>query len=136
MARKAFWGTVAGGVTAVAVAGAIAFAGPAAAATGGHAVAAGQPVAAQAAAPTSAAACDRLKKQDTRRQAVLTRLQGDATTKGSIAWLTAKAAAATAAGDTARATLYTDQAALRTSAVDPLKKVEADLAAVITANCS
>jgi|GEM_PF-1501561 len=136
MARRAFWGAVAGGVAAAAVAGAIAFAAPAAAETGGQAIAAGQPASiAHAAAPDATVACDRLKKHDERRQATLTRLQGDANTKGSIAWLTAKAAAATASGDTARATLYTDKAALRSTLVDPLTKVEADLAAVIKASC-
>ncbi len=135
MARKALWRAVTGGVAAVAVAGAIAVAVPAAAETGGRAIAAGQSVALAADPSDATAACDRLKKHDQRRQAVLTRLQGDANTKGSIAWLTAKAAAATTAGDTARAQLYTDKAALRSALVDPLKKVETDLAAVIKANC-
>ena len=64
-----------------------------------------------------------------------TRLQGDANTRGSIEWLKAKAAAATAAGDTALAKLYTDKASLRAQVVDPLKGVDADLQAVITAKC-
>ena len=135
MARKALWGTVAGGMAGVAVAGAIAMAVPAVAETGGQAMAAGQSVAVAAAPADTTTACDRLKKHDERRQAVLTRLQADANTKGSIAWLTAKAATAAKAGDTARAQLYTDKAALRSALVEPLKKVETDLAAVIKANC-
>ncbi len=136
MARKAFWGTVAGGAAAAAVAGVIAFAMPAAAATSGQAVAAGQAVSiGTSTAPDTALVCDRLKKHDQRRQAVLTRSQGDVNTKGSIANLTAKAAAATTSGDTARAKLYTDKAALRSALVDPLTKVQADLATVIKASC-
>ena len=71
-----------------------------------------------------------------KREAVETRLQGDANTKGSIAWLTAKAAAATTAGDANLAKLYTDKAALRSQVLDPLKTVNADRAAIIQANCS
>lgn len=136
MAGKAFWGTMAGGAAAAAVAGAIAFAVPAAAATSEQAVTAGQTVSvASTAKPDTAVACDRLTKHEQRRQAALTRLQGDANTKGSIANVTARAAAATTSGDTARAKLYTDKAALRTALLDPLQKVEADLAAVIKASC-
>jgi hypothetical protein len=72
----------------------------------------------------------------TRREAAATRLQGDADTKGSIAWLTAKAAAATTATDANLAKLYTDKATLRSAVLDPLKTVNADRAAVIQANCS
>ena len=80
--------------------------------------------------------CDRLKKHEQNRQALQTRLSADANTRGSIAWLTAKAASATAAGDDALAKLYTDKAALRSQLLDPLKTVTADLDAVIQAKCS
>jgi hypothetical protein len=62
-------------------------------------------------------------------------LGGDANTRGSIAWLTAKAAAATASGDTDLAKLYTDKAKLRTQILDPLKTINDDLQAIIAARC-
>ncbi len=132
MAKRAIWGVVAGAVAATALAATVALAVPAAAQTAGQAVAVGQ----SAATGDRAAACDKLKKADQKRQAVAARLSGDANTRGSIAWLNAKAATATAAGDTNLAKLYTDKAALRTQLLQPMKTVEADLAAVIQANCS
>jgi hypothetical protein len=111
----------------------VAFAVPAAASqVSGQAVAVGQ----AAVAVDRAADCDRLKKVQTRREATEARLQGDTDTKGSIAWLTAKAAAATATGDANLAKLYTDRAALRSQVLEPLKTVNADRATVIQANCS
>ena len=71
--------------------------------------------------------CDRIDKALPKRQAVVARLEGDANTKGSIAWLTAKAATATSAGNAELAKLYTDRAALRSQVLDPLKTVTADL---------
>jgi hypothetical protein len=133
MGKKAILAAVGGAVAAVAAATTLAFAVPAAASpVSGQAVAVGQAVV----AGDRAADCDRLKKVQTRREAAETRLQGDAATKGSIAWLTAKAAAATTAGDANLAKLYTDKAALRSQVLDPLKTVNADRAAVIEANCS
>jgi hypothetical protein len=139
MEKRAVWSTIAGGIAAAALATAVAFAVPAAAQTGGQAVAAGQGAAIAAAGavtPDKTALCDRLKKNDQRRQALQTRLGADANTRGSVAWLTAKAASATAAGDQALAKLYTDRAALRSQLMDPLKTVTADLDAVIKAKCS
>jgi hypothetical protein len=145
MTKKAVWGTIAGGIAAAALATAVAFAVPAAAQTGGQAVAAGQGTAVVAAGaaipgktaiPDKTALCDRLKKNEQRRQALQTRLSADANTRGSVAWLTAKAASATAAGDQALAKLYTDRATLRSQVMDPLKTVTADLDAVIKAKCS
>lgn len=135
MAKKALWGTITVGGAAAAVAIAVAFAVPAAAQTGGQAVAAGHSAAAAAVTPDKPALCDRLKKHEQRRQALQTRLDADANTRGSIAWLTAKAASATASGDQALAKLYTDKAALRSQLMDPLKTVTADLDAVIKAKC-
>ena len=122
------------GFAAAAVATAIAFAVPAAAETGGQAVVAGQSTA--AGQQDRPAYCDRIDKVLPKRQAVVTRLEGDANTKGSIAWLNAKAAAATAAGNAELATLFTDRAALRTQVLEPLKTVTADLVAVQQAHCS
>jgi len=137
--RKAFWGVVAGGVAAAAVATTVAFAVPAAASTPGHAVAAGQAVAVTAASDPATSdktpTCDQLKTRQQKRQAVITRLQADANTRGSVAWLNAKAAAATAAGNTAEATLYTDKAKLRGAVLAPLQTVAADIDAIIKANC-
>ena len=138
MAKKALWGTITGGVAATAVAIAVAFAVPAAAGTGGQAVVVGQHAAMTpggAATPDKTAVCDRLKKREQHRQALQNRLSADANTRGSIAWLTAKAASATASGDDALAKLYTDKAALRSQLLDPLKTVTADLETVIQAKC-
>jgi hypothetical protein len=118
---------------------AVAFAVPAGAETGGQAVAAGQNAAvgsASAVTTDNPARCDRLKKHEQKREALQTRLSADANTRGSIAWLTAKAASASASGDGALAKLYTDRAALRSALLDPLKTVTADLDAVIKATCS
>ncbi|MET0863582.1 MAG: hypothetical protein ABWZ98_04550 [Nakamurella sp.] len=136
MGKKAVLTTVGAALTAVAAATALAFAVPAAAGS-----VTGQPVAvdvvtASSSTQDAAANCDRLKKIQTKREAAATRLAGDETTKGSIAWLTAKAAAASAAGDANLAKLYTDKAALRTQVLEPLKTVNADRAVIIEANCS
>jgi hypothetical protein len=131
MAKRALWGTLVGAVAATAVAGTVALAVPAGAETAGQAVAAGQ----AASVADNTALCDRLKKADAKRQAVATRLDGDANTRGSIAWLNAKAAAATSSGDTALAKLYTDRANLRTQILDPLKTIDTDLQAVIAVKC-
>ena len=134
MAKKALVGDAGGGFAAAAVATAIAFAVPAAAETGGQAVVAGQSTA--AGQQDRPAYCDRIDKVLPKRQAVVTRLEGDANTKGSIAWLNAKAATATAAGNAELAKLFTDRAALRSQVLDPLKTVTADLVAVQQAHCS
>lgn len=138
MAKKAFLGFVAGGFAAAAVATTVAFAVPAAAGTGGQAVAVGQSAAVvQAAAQQDRPAyCDRIDKALAKRQAVVARLGADANTRGSIAWLNAKAATATSAGNSELAKLYTDRAALRSQVLDPLNTVTADLQAVQQAHCS
>jgi hypothetical protein len=137
MAKKAFWPAAAAGVGVAAIAATVALTVPASAqVVPGQAVAAAQSTAASsAAAGDTPAKCDRLKKNQDRRHAVETRLQADATTRGSIAWLTAKAASATAAGDTAAAKLFTDKATLRSQVLGPLQAVEADVDAVIKAQC-
>jgi hypothetical protein len=130
MAKKAFRGTLVGAVAVAAVAVAVALAIPAGAVTAGQAIAVGQ-----AAGADNTALCARLKKFEDKRRAVATRLDGDANTRGSVAWLQAKAAAATASGDTALAKLYTDKAALRAQLRDPLQTVITDLQAVIAEKC-
>ena len=135
MAKRAFWGVVAGGVAAAGLATTVVLAATASAQT-----IAGQAVSATAQSDPAPSGkpkyCDRIDKALTRRQQAQTRLNGDANTRGSIAWLTAKAEAATAAGDDALAKLYTDKAALRSQLLEPLKTVTADLDALIQANCS
>ena len=134
MAKKAIIGMLAGGLAAAAIATVVAFAAPAAAETGGRAVAAGE--SAVAAAQDRPAYCDRIDRVLPKRQAVVTRLAGDANTKGSIAWLNAKAATASSAGNAELAKLFTDRAALRSGVLDPLKAVTADLVAVQQAHCN
>ncbi len=134
MAKKAIVGLLAGGSAAAAMAAVLVFAPPAAAETGGRAVVAGQ--SSVAAGQNRPAYCDRIDKILPKRQAVVTRLEGDANTKGSIAWLNARAAAATSGGNAERAKLFTDRAALRSQVLDPLKTVTADLVAVQQAHCN
>jgi hypothetical protein len=134
MAKKAIITVLATGFGAAAVATTIAFAVPAAAETGGQAVTVGQ--AATVSQADRPAYCDRIDKALPKRQAVVARLEGDANTRGSIAWLNAKAATATSAGNAELAKLYTDRAALRSKALDPLKLIVDDLAAAQKAHCS
>ena len=129
MGKKATIGVLAGGLVAAAAAATIAFAAPAAAQTSGRAVAADQ-------AADRPAYCDRVEKALDRRQRAIARLEGDASTRGSIAWLNDKAAAAGAAGNSELATLYTDRSALRGQVLGPLKTIVADLTAVQQAHCS
>ena len=133
MAKKAMLGLLAGAITAAAAAAVVVFAVPAVAATGGQAVVAVQSTA--TGQQDRPAYCDRIDKVLPKRQAAVTRLEGDANTKGSIAWLTAKAATATASGNPERAKLFTDRAALRSQVLEPLKLVTADLVAVQQAHC-
>ena len=130
------WGGFAAGAAAMAVAGAFVLGSPALAGTPVPTAAVAQAAAAPSAAPKDATArCDRLKKHQEKQKTRLARLQGNAETRGSVAWLTAKASAATAAGDPALAKLYTDRAALRGKIVEPLKTVAGDLDALIKSAC-
>jgi hypothetical protein len=135
MAKKALMGVLVAGFAAAAVAATIAFAVPAAAETGGQAAVAGQAAAVSLAADHPAY-CDRIDKALVKRQDITTRLEGDTSTKGSIAWLTAKAATATTAGNADQAKLYTDRAALRSQVLEPLKTITGDLVAIQQAHCS
>lgn len=145
MTKKAVFSMVAGGFAAAAVATAIAFAAPAAAQSGGQAVALGQTAVRQSAVGQVAmsqdvsdrpAYCDHIDKALDKRQAMVARIEGDANTRGSLAWLNERVATATAEGNAELAMLFTDRAALRTVALEPLKTITADLAAVQQAHCN
>ena len=119
-----------GGVLVTGLAGAVVLASPAAAADAG---AAGRIAGLDGAAP---AVCRHLDKISERESKLIARLGADATTKGSIAWLKAKADAATQAGETQLAAMYTDRATRRSHLLDTLNAIGPDLAALIKAHCS
>jgi hypothetical protein len=130
MATRAFWTVMAGGVTATALAATVALAGPAAA----------QPVAGQAVAASATQAadtpkyCERIDKALDRRQKAVDRWNGEATTRGSIAWLQAKAQSLSASNPEL-STLLTDVATLRAQVKDPAAGLIRDLQAVKQAHC-
>lgn len=131
MAKKAFMTILAGGVTATALAATVALAGPAAAAP-----VAGQAVAVQAAdASGTPKYCARIDKALERRQKLEDRWNGDATTRGSVAWLQAKAQSLSSTNPEL-SKLLTDVAALRSQVKDPAAGIIADLQAVKQAHCS
>ncbi|WP_395729382.1 hypothetical protein [Nakamurella sp.] len=131
MAKRAFWTMLAGGVTATALAATVALAGPAAAA----------PVAGQAVSATAAQAtdtpkyCARIDKALDRRQKAQDRWNGDANTRGSIAWLQAKAQSLSSSNPEL-SKLMTDMANLRAQVKDPAAGIISDLQAVKQAHCS
>ena len=132
MAKTAFWGLVAGGVTATALAATVVLAGPAAATpVSGRAVAAASAVS----ATDKPKYCERIDKALTRRQQAQTRLNGDANTRGSIAWLQAKSQSL-ATSNPELSKLLADRAALRAQVKDPAATIMADLQAVQQAHCS
>ena len=126
--------TLWGGAGALAIAATFAFAVPAAAQTAGTPMTATQ-AAAVGPSADKPAICARLDKISGRGQKLLTRLNADANTRGSIAWLNAKAAAATASGETELATLFTDRATRRTELVQTLTAVGPELLTVVQAHC-
>ena len=119
-----------GGFLVTGLAGAVVLASPAAAADAG---AAGRIAGLDGAAP---AVCRHLDKISQRESKLIARLGADATTKGSIAWLKAKADAATQAGETQLAAMYTDRATRRSHLLDTLNAIGPDLAALVKAHCS
>ncbi|WP_420121426.1 hypothetical protein [Nakamurella sp.] len=126
-----------GGVTATALAATVALAGPAAAApVAGQAVTA-QAVASPAAADASGTPkyCARIDKALERRQKLEDRWNGDATTRGSVAWLQAKAQSLSSTNPEL-SKLLTDVANLRGQIKDPAEGIIADLQAVKQAHCS
>jgi len=134
MAKRAFWGVLAGGVAAAGLATTVVLAVPASAQT-----IAGQAVSATAQSDPAPSGkpkyCDRIDKALTRRQQAQTRLNGDANTRGSIAWLQAKAQA-TSSSNPELSKLLTDLATLRSQVKDPAATIVADLQAVQQAHCS
>jgi len=119
-----------GGFLVTGLAGAVVLASPAAAADAG---AAGRIAGLDGAAP---AVCRHLDKISQRESKLIARLGADATTKGSIAWLKAKADAAAQAGETQLAAMYTDRATRRSHLLDTLNAIGPDLAALVKAHCS
>ena len=119
-----------GGFLVTGLAGAVVLASPAAAADAG---AAGRIAGLDGAAP---AVCRHLDKISQRESKLIARLGADATTKGSIAWLKSKADAATQAGETQLAAMYTDRATRRSHLLDTLNAIGPDLAALVKAHCS
>ena len=119
-----------GGVLVAGLGAAVVLASPAAAA---DATTPGRIAALDAAKP---AVCQHLDKISQRESKLITRLGADANTRGSIAWLKAKADAATQAGETQLAAMYTDRATRRSQALNTLNAIGPDLAALIKAHCS
>ena len=103
---------------------------PAAAAS---AVTTGRIAALDSAAPAVCRHLDRISQRETK---LITRLGADANTKGSIAWLKAKADAATQSGEPQLAALYSDRATKRSQVLDTLNAIGPDLAALVKAHCS
>lgn len=134
LSTKKRWGAA----VALAIAATVALAVPAAAQTTaqttGTSMTTTQPAALGQAVGTPAI-CARLDKISGRSQKLLTRLNADANTRGSIAWLTAKAAAATASGEPELASLYSDRATRRTELVQTLTAVGPELQTVVQAHC-
>ncbi len=124
--RRTVRAVVAGGVAAAGIAATVALATPAAADEGGTGTAAGT---------GHPGICQRLDRIGTRGSNLVVRLEAGPDTRGSIAWLEAKAQAATAAGDNDLAQLYSDRAARRTKAVEVLKALGLDLTAFREQHC-
>jgi hypothetical protein len=69
--------------------------------------------------------CDkRLPKVESRTTKLINRINGDANTKGSVAWLKAKAKTESDAGRTASAQLLNERADRRAGRIDELNKVK------------
>lgn len=80
--------------------------------------------------------CRVLTRADHRMKRIIARGNSSAGTKGSIAYLRAKAAAETKAGHTKEAAAATARANRRTAALPKLTKTEHDLAALLAADCA
>ncbi len=77
-----------------------------------------------------------LTKLDTAMKKGETRLNGDAATKGSIAWLQAQEAALTKAGHTDAAKKVAARITTRTGQLTKLTSAEKDLAEYLSTYCS
>ena len=140
MARIARRAAVAAGTAAIGMAVIVAFAVPAA--TAGTAGTAGTASVATTTAVSTAPAtgkphvCQRLDRFEQRGKTALARLGAGADTKGSVAWLEAKAEAATKAGNNDRATRLSERAQRRTEALAIFKTLGPQFDAVIKAHCA
>jgi len=140
MARIARRAAVAAGTAAIGMAVIVAFAVPAA--TAGTAGTAGTASVATTTAVSTAPAtgkphvCQRLDRFEQRGKTAVARLGAGADTKGSVAWLEAKAEAATKAGNNDRATRLSERAQRRTEALAIFKTLGPQFDAVIKAHCA
>lgn len=133
---RKWWVMTSGGLAAATLATVVALAGPATAAPTDTTPATTSPSSTSAPAGTAKPKyCDHLEKALDRHQKTVDRWNGDASQRGSIAWLQARAATV-AATDPQLSTLLNDRAALRSQAKGPAATVIADLQAVHQARCA
>jgi len=134
IARRA---AVAAGTAAIGMAAIVAFAVPAATAgTAGTASVATTTAVSTAPATGKPHVCQRLDRFEQRGKTAVARLGAGAGTKGSVAWLEAKAEAATKAGNNDRATRLSERAQRRTEALAIFKTLGPQFDAVIKAHCA
>ena len=137
MARIARRAAVAAGTAAIGMAAIVAFAVPAATAgTAGTASVATTTAVSTAPATGKPHVCQRLDRFEQRGKTAVARLGAGADTKGSVAWLEAKAEAATKAGNNDRATRLSERAQRRTEALAIFKTLGPQFDAVIKAHCA
>ena len=134
IARRA---AVAAGTAAIGMAAIVAFAVPAATAgTAGTASVATTTAVSTAPATGKPHVCQRLDRFEQRGKTAVARLGAGAGTKGSVAWLEAKAEAATKAGNNDRATRLSERAQRRSEALAIFKTLGPQFDAVIKAHCA
>lgn len=137
IARIARRAAVAAGTAAIGMAAIVAFAVPAATAgTAGTASVATTTAVSTAPATGKPHVCQRLDRFEQRGKTAVARLGAGAGTKGSVAWLEAKAEAATKAGNNDRATRLSERAQRRTEALAIFKTLGPQFDAVIKAHCA
>jgi len=128
---------VAAGTAAIGMAAIVAFAVPAATAgTAGTASVATTTAVSTAPATGKPHVCQRLDRFEQRGKTAVARLGAGAGTKGSVAWLEAKAEAATKAGNNDRATRLSERAQRRSEALAIFKTLGPQFDAVIKAHCA
>lgn len=136
MERRTLWTIASGGVAAAALTAVLVTAGPAAAASTTTPTASSST---QDSSSTTHAdkqkACERITRGIDHRQKTLDRWNGDASQRGSIAWLQAQAQKV-GSSNPQRATLLTDEAARRTQDKDLAAKIVDDLKALQQTRCS
>jgi len=137
MARIARRAAVAAGTAAIGMAAIVAFAVPAATVgTAGTASVATTTAVSTAPATGKPHVCQRLDRFEQRGKTAVARLGAGAGTKGSVAWLEAKAEAATKAGNNDRATRLSERAQRRSEALAIFKTLGPQFDAVIKAHCA